>query len=601
MALTAFRVENDRALRLAECGRVPPVMVVAGPNGVGKSTLLYALHRRVGLTMDDGTQIIYQPPHRAIRRQQVQRRWLTGGALRTLGETFADQSVNGFEGLQIPFPSRAPDNVDEAGSVLKFTLGRLENRRQTALATLVDAQSARREDVKTADLPDVFEPIRRLTTRLLPHLAFQGIDFTNEDNIRCAFTRTDDVQTTELDLDDLSSGEKAIFILFLPLIETDITRRLSLLTSGNGHPDIAATQDRVFLIDETEQHLHPELQARLLGYMREEAARSNVQFVVTSHSPTLVDQAFDEELYVLGFAKADDQNQLKRVASTAERLSTLRSLTGSTFPVTTGRTIICLEGERHAADGPTDLGLLQTLHPAASRYTFVPVGGKGNVIRVVKELRHELDQERLDISVAGIVDSDRAVAPDTKGVVKWPVCMIENLLLDAPAIAAVILDSTGREETADAVGARIHEQGTAQRDEEIALRVTVALGATTVRPKGATLAAVRESVDSAVASMQKTDDEITAAIENSAAAVDAALADGTFVAKFRGKQLLKGVYQQIGVGTTGMSFEQFGYAIAQKLADADTLKETIEGVFSELSSSMELEDRVDAGAELPDL
>jgi len=119
MALTAFRVENDRALRLAECGQVPPVMVVAGPNGVGKSTLLYALHRRVGLTMDDGTQIIYQPPHRAIRRQQVQRRWLTGGALRTLGETFADQSVNGFEGLQIPFPSRAPDNVDEAGSVLK--------------------------------------------------------------------------------------------------------------------------------------------------------------------------------------------------------------------------------------------------------------------------------------------------------------------------------------------------------------------------------------------------------------------------------------------------------------------------------------------------
>lgn len=101
--------------------------------------------------------------------------------------------------------------------------------------------------------------------------------------------------------------------------------------------------------------------------------------------------------------------------------------------------------------------------------------------------------------------------------------------------------------------------------------------------------------------MEKTDDEITAAIENSAAAVDAALSDGTFVAKFRGKQLLKGVYQHMSVGAAGMSFEQFGYAIAQKLADADTLKETIEGVFSELGSSMELEDRLDAGAELPDL
>ncbi|MGA2454235.1 MAG: AAA family ATPase [Solirubrobacteraceae bacterium] len=601
MALTAFRVENDRALRLAECQGVPPVMVVAGPNGVGKSTLLYALHRRTGLTMDDGTQIIYQPPHRAIRRQQVQRRWLTGGALRTLGETFSDESVGGFEGLQIPFPSRAPDNVDEAGSVLKFTLGRLENRRQTALATLVDRQSALQEDVRTADLPDVFEPIRRLTARLLPHLAFEKIDFTNEDNIRCAFKRTDDVQTTELDLDDLSSGEKAIFILFLPLIETDITARLNTLTSGDGGAEPAPIQDRVFLIDETEQHLHPELQARLLGYMREEAARNNVQFVVTSHSPTLVDEAFDEEPYVLGFAKPDDQNQLRRVASTAERLSTLRSLTGSTFPVTTGRTIVCLEGERHTSDGPTDLGLLQTLHPAASRYTFVPVGGKGNVIRVVTELRNELDQERLDISVAGIVDSDRAVAPGTRGVVRWPVCMIENLLLDAQAIATVISDSTGRTETAETVRTYVREQATAQRDEEVALRVTAALGATTVRPKGATLASVRESVSTAVAGMQRTDEEITAAIDSAAASVDGALSDGTFTAKFRGKPLLRGVYQRANVGAAGMSFAQFGYSIAQKLADAETLKETIDSVFTALNASMELEDRVDADAELPDL
>jgi len=179
--------------------------------------------------------------------------------------------------------------------------------------------------------------------------------------------------------------------------------------------------------------------------------------------------------------------------------------------------------------------------------------------------------------------------------------MIENLLLDAQAIATVISDSTGRTETAETVRTYVREQATAQRDEEVALRVTAALGATTVRPKGATLASVRESVSTAVAGMQRTDEEITAAIDSAAASVDGALSDGTFTAKFRGKPLLRGVYQRANVGAAGMSFAQFGYSIAQKLADAETLKETIDSVFTALNASMELEDRVDADAELPDL
>lgn len=45
MALKRFRVEDQKALRLAVCDDVPVVMLIAGPNGVGKSTLLYSLHR----------------------------------------------------------------------------------------------------------------------------------------------------------------------------------------------------------------------------------------------------------------------------------------------------------------------------------------------------------------------------------------------------------------------------------------------------------------------------------------------------------------------------------------------------------------------------
>jgi ABC-type cobalamin/Fe3+-siderophores transport system ATPase subunit len=577
MAVKSFRVENEKAIRLAECTSVPPVMIIAGPNGVGKSTLLYALHRRIGLQQEGETQIIYQPPHRAIRRQQVQRRHLSQDVVRRLSDTFSGEAVNAFEGLAVPFPSRAPDNVDEAGSTLKFTLGRLENRRQAVLAALVDQRSGEGRALETDTLPDIFEPIARLTSRLLPHMRFERIDFSEENNIKCVFTRTDVLQEDTLDLDDLSSGEKSIFILFLPLIEADINARLNEL-DPQAEEDQNAGRDQMILIDETEQHLHPELQARLLGYLREEAARSNTQFIVTTHSPTLVDQAFDDELYLLNFVVGEGQNQLRRIASTPERLEALRALAGTTFVVTTGRTIIAIEGAADTTGGTSDLRLLETLHPAATRYTFVPVGGKGNVIRVVGGLRAEVAEANLGIRVAGLVDRDRT-EPNLEGVVSWPVCMIENLLLDPVVISEIASGATDTEIEPAIAEDALFKQAADERHDEISLRVTRRLGAKTIRPKGASAEEIAASLEAAITDLQFAESKITEAIAEAEVEVDEALSSGTYLEVFRGKQLLRGVYRRLGLAGHQLSFEQFAYAIAQRLAELGTLTETIDTVF----------------------
>lgn len=46
-------------------------MVIAGPNGSGKSTLLNAIRASAGYT-----NVIYVGPHRAMRKQTVQQRYL---------------------------------------------------------------------------------------------------------------------------------------------------------------------------------------------------------------------------------------------------------------------------------------------------------------------------------------------------------------------------------------------------------------------------------------------------------------------------------------------------------------------------------------------
>jgi len=581
MALRSFRVENQKALRLAQSEQVPRVMVIAGPNGVGKSTLLHCLHRKTGALYDDGTQVIYQPPHRAIRRQRVQRRWL-GGGLRRLVDIFAGGEVSGFEGLHVPFPARSPDNVDEAGSTIKYTLGKIENRRTTLVTSLVDQHREAGRHLDAATLPNVYEPVERLTSKLLPHLTFRKIDFSDEDNVRCVFERTDGVGTDRLDLDDLSSGEKSILLLFLPLIENEINSLFGRLEAAQVAAVPPVVPDRVFLIDEPEQHLHPDLQVRILGYLREEAARQNIQFVLTTHSSTLVDQAFDTELYVLNFPRQVADNQLRRVSTNIDRLEALKALAGSTYVITTGRSIVCLEGIRDATSKPTDVRLLEILYARATRYTFVPIGGKGNVVRVVLELRENLPEEHFGIKVFGIVDRDRA-EPTVAGIVAWPVCNIENLLLDTDAIATAVQDLDQRKTiTVEEIRALLVDTAREERDEEIRLRVMDAIGARTVRIKGLSLGEVKLAIDTEVAGFLVDDARIEEIIGKATREVDEALSNGSFIRVFRGKELLRGVYRRVGLDQVGVSYERFAYALATACSGKPEVRAVLDEVFNKL-------------------
>lgn len=586
MTLRSFRVQNQKALRFAECEQVPSVMIIAGPNGVGKSTLLYALHRKKGATYDDGTQVIYQPPHRAVRRQQVRRRFL-GGAIRGFSEILAGTDVSGFEGLSIPFPARAPDNVDEAGSTIKYTLGKIENRRQNALARMVDDHRASARPLDAAGLPNIYAPLERLTSRLLPHLAFRHVDFSDEENVRCVFERTDVVGVDPLDLDDLSSGEKSIILLFLPLIENEINRLFALLGSGEGTLTASESmRDRVFLIDEPEQHLHPDLQARIIGYLRDEVTRQGIQFVMATHSPTFVDQAFDDELYILNFPRAARGNQLRRVAATSDRLEAIKALTGTTYVVTTGRSIVCVEGEKDGGSGgPTDLGLLQILHPQATRFTFVPVGGKGNVISIVRQLRDNLPEEHFGIKVFGIVDRDRSTA-HVDGVVTWPVCSIENLLIDAQAITECVASlAPERSIVPEEVEAVIARCAREQRDDEIRIRVMLKIKPRTVRIGGASVQQVREAYEAELAALQLSEARISDVVADATSEVDRALNDGSYKAVFRGKTLLKSIYRQLELHELQLSYEKFTYKLAQVSASKGSVSEVLDEVFRNLQTA----------------
>lgn len=92
-----------------------------------------------------------------------------------------------------------------------------------------------------------------------------------------------DIPTTTLGVDQLSSGEKVMFAIAM-----DITKRLII-----ANPDLLSNNETsplegqgIVLIDEIDLHLHPKWQRVILPKLLK--IFPNIQFVVTTHSPFVV-------------------------------------------------------------------------------------------------------------------------------------------------------------------------------------------------------------------------------------------------------------------------------------------------------------------------
>lgn len=97
-------------------------------------------------------------------------------------------------------------------------------------------------------------------------------------------------ETYSLTIDQLSDGERSLVALAF-----DITRRL---IQANPRDDNSITDGTgIVLIDEIDLHLHPIWQRRIIGDLRR--IFPNIQFVVSSHSPFIIQSIADGQLHKL--------------------------------------------------------------------------------------------------------------------------------------------------------------------------------------------------------------------------------------------------------------------------------------------------------------
>ncbi len=581
MRISEFAVRNQRAVRLASCSAVPKVMIITGPNGSGKSTLLNHLR-----TLGTGPgRTLYVGPHRTSRRQQVRMRFLTQQRIQ-MGTLLASPHLPGMEGIATSTNERDAWNYDETQSYLKYSLCQIELDRQRAIAERFDEIGT----ISKKDMPDVWQPLSEMTHNLLPHLKFHKIDISNRDQVRCLWqVHTKDVL---VDIDDLSSGEKSLIQLFFPLIEHQIESHLESI-SGKQPPEPTESSTVLgpvaVLMDEPELHLHPHLQAKVLDYIRSVSLSENVQFLLATHSPAIVEHSTSDELYLLRPAEltGGDENQLVQIATSEERLSLVRETFGSTSNITAMRKIVVVEGASAGAESrrAADARIYNFLSERFSQVNIISGGGKFEVTALTQRLNEALATIAPGISAKALLDRDlesSATGPD--GAILLPVSMIENLLIDPDVLwnaIELVRHKTafqGSTEIANAIDEILEQLELG----EIVRRVKSSIPAKTFR-LSEPLNAASQQIDTFVAMLRaELSDERLATLQDKAKnAVSQLKTEMRRREFFDGKRILDEFYKR-HLHATGLSREVFIYSCARQASKRKSVLEFERMVFGAL-------------------
>jgi predicted ATP-dependent endonuclease of OLD family len=571
MRVPSFLVENQRGLSRAECTALPKVMIIAGPNGAGKSTLLSAIRDRTGYS-----NVVYVGPHRAMRRQNVQQRHLLSRPL-SMEEIYSSQSLTNYDGIRLMDGARDPWGHDDSASYLKHALCQIEIDRQQAITTRFDREGS----IPAGTLVDPWRPLRELAAHLLPHLIFERIDASNRDQVRVLWKvhRT----STLVDIDDLSSGEKSIVQMFYPLVEREIKALVKEIDSG---PQAVARPEACVMIDEPELHLHPNLQLKVLDYLRVITSGKPLQVIVATHSPTIVEQATFDELFLLRpveLTPAGD-NQLIQLADDEERLRVLRDLFGGTSNLTSMQHVLVVEGTNELGRSVPDRKIYRAIHAGFDSMTVVAGGGKSQCLQLRDALAGALSTFSANLKVVALLDRDLQATPTASDVFVLPVSMIENLLLDPDALWEAlqsVIEKTPfatKDDLARALDGCIDELF----EDELSRHVAATIGAHHFHPPSE-----RSEITSAAEAFAKDVVEacsavaITAAEDTARAALAALARDHRRREMYHGKRVLDDFYKR-ALHRTGMQKGIFKFEAARHARTRKSVKQFFDGLMASL-------------------
>lgn len=199
--------------------------------------------------------------------------------------------------------------------------------------------------------------------------------------------------------------------------------------------------DCVVLFDEPELHLHPELSYRLLQTLRIVGKRN--QFIFCTHSPDIITASLDQSVLFIAPANEPPTNQAIPVRADDETNQALQLLGQSIGVIALGRRLILIEGTDASLDKQTYGMILRSRFPGL---VLVPTGGKALVSSFDRLLANVLERSIWGVQFFMLCDGDglpnsidsAQLEQRSNGRIKvLPRYHLENYFLDENILSAI--------------------------------------------------------------------------------------------------------------------------------------------------------------------
>lgn len=443
MRLKAFGVVGRGPIKRVEVEDLSDVAVLAGPNGVGKTSINNALldiaqNPRPDPNLWMVIEATCEPERLAFGGNEIDTRKPDGSQkLRTVLQK--SRRRNKYESSFLNFDSdRAVRNIQNFPFTWDITNPFLE---ELGWNVGFQALSSRYNDVRHS--------LFRLVESQRRELADKALQLKETGN-----------QTMPLDFPDVLARYKKSFEQLLApkkLVEVDVRteqiiyeqdgerRRIEELSSGEREVVnivfdflLRLPNDCIVIFDEPELHLHPELSYKLLLALSDVGTRN--QFIFSSHSPEIISASLENTVVFITPAKDTVSNQAIIVHREDETHHALQALGQSIGIISLGKKIVLIEGNESSLDKQTYGAILKSRFP---EFVLVPVGAKAAITSFEDVHNNILSKTLWGVEFFLLCDRDALDAIGKKSfsreessrVVKLKRYHLENYFLDEAVLA----------------------------------------------------------------------------------------------------------------------------------------------------------------------
>jgi energy-coupling factor transporter ATP-binding protein EcfA2 len=500
MRIKSFQIKSVGPIAQVHVVDLADVVVFAGPNGVGKTSIISALlnlarqpnasndiwmvveatnaqeSSRWGKPILDtrvqaDANLLAQTLHRSRRRNQYHGAFLNFDS---------DRAVRNVQSYQFQWDIGNPLTEEIGWDVGWNTLFSRYNEVRHTLFRMVEGQKREIADkaftlkdtgqgTMPLDFPDVLKPFKDAFWQLLAPKKLVEVN-TRDQQIYYDFNGS------KLSFETLSSGEKEVTNIVFDFLLRD-------------------PADCVVVFDEPELHLHPELSYKLLQTLAGIGQRN--QFLFSTHSPEIISASLENTVVFVTPPQSPDVNQAVVVHRDDQTHHALQTLGQSIGVISLGKRIVLVEGEEASLDKQTYGAILRNRFP---EFVLVPAGGK-DAIRSFADVRDNILNRTIwgvgfyllcDRDAANVLGANSVANAQSGRIKLLPRYHLENYFLDPVVLAQCFAsmepaDSWLRNSTS--IKAKILEFAHSVISYAVALNVTAAMrervSNISVMPKGA--------------------------------------------------------------------------------------------------------------------